>query len=109
MPIVQEEVFGPVQTLQVFDDEREAVELANDSLYGLAASIWSRDADRPLRVARQIETGVVTINDWINFGAQFEMGGVKHSGLGRLNGLGSIDDFLEYKQIGHDYQGTRPA
>lgn len=109
MRIAQEEVFGPVQTLQIFDDERQAVELANDSVYGLSASIWSRDPDRSIRVARQLETGLVSINDWINFGVQFEIGGVKHSGLGRLGGLGSLDGFLEYKQIGHVYRAAQSA
>jgi len=103
MRIAQEEVFGPVQTLQVFDTEAQAVALANDSVYGLSSSIWSRDIDRPMRVARQLETGLVSINEWINYGAQFEIGGVKHSGLGRMGGLGSLDMFLEYKQIGHAY------
>lgn len=104
MRIAREEVFGPVQVLQVFDTEQEAVDLANDSEYGLSASIWSRDADRGLRIARQLETGLVSINDWINFGVQFEIGGVKASGLGRMGGLGSIDGFLEYKQIGQVYR-----
>jgi hypothetical protein len=63
--IVQEEVFGPVLPLQVFDTEAQAVALANDSEYGLAASVWSRDADRPLRVARSIQAGTVWINDWM--------------------------------------------
>lgn len=109
MHIAREEVFGPVQVLQVFDTEEEAVQLANDSEYGLSASIWSRDADRGMRVARQLETGLVSINDWINFGVQFEIGGVKGSGLGRMGGLGSIDGFLEYKQVGHVYRTAGAA
>ncbi|MEJ8824501.1 aldehyde dehydrogenase family protein [Variovorax humicola] len=104
MRIAREEVFGPVQVLQVFDTEEEAIALANDSEYGLSASVWSRDADRGMRIARRLETGLVSINDWINFGVQFEIGGVKASGLGRMGGLGSIDGFLEYKQIGHVYR-----
>lgn len=106
MRIAREEVFGPVQVLQVFDTEQEAVDLANNSEYGLSASIWSRDADRGMRVARQLETGLVSINDWINFGVQFEIGGVKASGLGRMGGLASIDGFLEYKQIGQVYRAA---
>ena len=99
MTIVQEEVFGPVLTLQVFDTEAEAVELANDSKYGLSASIWTRDVDRPLRVAREIDAGTIWVNDWAVVWDEFEEGGFKESGNGRLNGLAAIDEFLEYKHV----------
>lgn len=99
MTIVQEEVFGPVLTMMVFDTEEEAVKLANDSEYGLAASIWTRDVDRPLRVAREIDAGSIWINDWAVFPAEFEDGGFKRSGNGRLDGQAAIDEFLEYKHI----------
>jgi len=99
LPIVQQEVFGPVLTMQVFDTEAEAVALANDSEYGLAASVWSRDIDRPLRVARALQAGTVWINDWANIRDEFEEGGFKQSGRGRLRGQAGLDDFLEYKQI----------
>ena len=84
MPIAQEEVFGPVLVMQAFDSEEEAVALANNSQYGLAASIWSTDVDRPLRIARQIEAGTVWINNWAIVYAETEEGGYKQSGLGRL-------------------------
>lgn len=99
LPIVQQEVFGPVLTMQVFDTEAEAVELANDSEYGLAASVWSRDVDRPLRVARALQHGTVWINDWANMHDEFEEGGFKQSGRGRLRGQAGLDDFLECKHI----------
>lgn len=103
LPIVQEETFGPVQTVQVFDTEDEAVALANDSKYGLSACVWSRDVDRPVRVARQLDAGLVSINSWANLTIEFEEGGFKASGVGRLGGAASMDDFLEYKQIVQDY------
>ena len=97
--IVQEEIFGPVVTMQVFDTEAEGVALANDSEYGLAASIWTRDVDRPLRVARELQAGTVWVNDWVAMRDEFEEGGYKQSGRGRLRGLAALDDFLEYKHI----------
>ncbi len=66
--------------------------------YGLAASIWTRDVNRPLRVAREIDAGTIWINDWAWFD-EFEEGGFKQSGLGRLNGVAAMDDFIEYKHI----------
>jgi len=96
---VQQEVFGPVQTMQVFGTEADAIALANDSEYGLAASIWSRDVDRPLRIARGIQAGTVWINDWVVMRDEFEEGGYKQSGRGRLRGLAALEDFVEYKHI----------
>ena len=88
-----------MQTMQVFGTEADAIALANDSEYGLAASIWSRDVDRPLRIAREIQAGTVWINDWVVMRDEFEEGGYKQSGRGRLRGLASLDDFVEYKHI----------
>jgi betaine-aldehyde dehydrogenase len=99
LSIVQEEVFGPVLTMQVFDTEAEAISLANDSKYGLAAGIWSRDIDQPLRVARELQAGTVWVNDWAKVYDETEEGGYKESGQGRLNGLAALEDFLEYKHI----------
>lgn len=107
LPIVQEETFGPVQTVQVFDTEEEAIALANDTEYGLSACVWSRDADRPLRVARRLDAGLISINSWANLTIEFEEGGFKSSGAGRLGGLASMEDFLEYKQITQDYAPRR--
>ncbi|AIG05566.1 aldehyde dehydrogenase [Pseudomonas fluorescens] len=99
MPIVQHETFGPVLTVQIFDTEAQALELANNSEYGLAASIWTRDIDRSLRVARELEAGTVWVNDWAVVYDEFEEGGFKQSGQGRLNGMAAMDDFVEYKHI----------
>ena len=97
--IMQEEVFGPVLAMMTFDSEREAIELANNSAYGLAASIWTRDVDRPFRVGRELDCGTVWVNDWAVVYDEFEEGGYKASGLGRLNGVSAIDDFLIYKHL----------
>jgi acyl-CoA reductase-like NAD-dependent aldehyde dehydrogenase len=99
LPVVQQETFGPVLTLQVFDYESEAVALANYSEFGLSASVWTRDVDRSLRIAQALEVGSVWINDWANVYDSTEEGGFKQSGLGRLNGLAALDDFVEYKHI----------
>ena len=88
MKIVQEETFGPVATIQVFDTAEEAISMANDSVYGLSASVWSQDVDLPLRVARELQAGTVWINNWAQVNDEFEEGGFKFSGVGRLNGLG---------------------
>jgi betaine-aldehyde dehydrogenase len=102
VPIAQNEVFGPVLVMQSFDSEAEAVALANNSMYGLSASVWSENVDRPMRIARQLEAGTVWINNWAVVYDETEEGGYKQSGLGRLNGMASIDDFIEYKTIVHE-------
>ena len=99
LEIVQKEVFGPVLIVQRFDDEAEAIQLANDNEYGLSASVWSRDSDLPLRVGMALESGTVWINGWARLADQFEEGGFKQSGQGRMRGLAVIDDFIEYKHI----------
>jgi betaine-aldehyde dehydrogenase len=109
MRIAQDEAFGPVLVMQIFDTEEEAVALANNSDYGLSASIWSADVDRPLRIARQIEAGTVWINNWAIVYDETEEGGYKQSGLGRLNGVSAIDDFVEYRTIIHEVDLTSPS
>jgi acyl-CoA reductase-like NAD-dependent aldehyde dehydrogenase len=96
-PIVQQEVFGPVATFEVFDTEADAVRLANITEYGLSASVWSRDVDRPRRVATRLRAGTVWANAWAIVVDQFEEGGFKQSGVGRLNGLRALEEFQEFK------------
>jgi betaine-aldehyde dehydrogenase len=107
MRIAQDEVFGTVLVMQAFDTEAEAVELANNSEYGLSASVWSTNVDRPLRIARQIEAGTVWINNWAVVDDETEEGGYKQSGLGRLNGVSAMDDFVEYRTIIHEVELAR--
>lgn len=101
LDIIQQETFGPVATVQIFDTPEEAIALANDSEFGLAASVWSQDVDLPLKVIRELEAGTAWINNWAVVNDEFEEGGYKMSGLGRLNGLAAIHDFVEYKHIFH--------
>ncbi|QNK61116.1 aldehyde dehydrogenase family protein [Pedobacter sp. PAMC26386] len=101
MSIVQDETFGPIATLQVFETAEEAIELANESIYGLAASVWSQDVDLPFKVVRELEAGTVWINEWAQVNDEFEEGGYKLSGIGRLNGVASLEDFLEHKHVFH--------
>ncbi|HEX6223081.1 MAG TPA: aldehyde dehydrogenase family protein, partial [Chryseolinea sp.] len=81
------------------------ISLANDSIYGLSASVWSRNIDLPLRVARELQSGTVWINNWAQVSDEFEEGGFKASGIGRLNGLAAMHEFIENKHIFH-HAGT---
>jgi betaine-aldehyde dehydrogenase len=99
LPIVQDEVFGPVLTMQTFGTEAEAISMANDTQYGLSASVFSQDVDIALRVALALESGSVWVNDWARLHDQFEEGGFKGSGVGRMRGFAVIDDFIEYKHV----------
>ncbi|MBT8137224.1 MAG: aldehyde dehydrogenase [Gammaproteobacteria bacterium] len=95
----QEEIFGPVTTLQAFDSEDEAVALANQTSYGLAASIWSSDVGRCLRLARHIEAGLIWVNTWMVRDLRTPMGGMKQSGMGREGGFESMRFFTEPKNV----------
>lgn len=98
MRIAQDEIFGPVLVVIPFDDDNDAVRIANDSKYGLSGSVWTNDQDRALRIARRVRTGSLTINGYrIEFGAPF--GGYKESGIGREFGPEGLSSFTEYKTI----------
>ena len=95
--IAQDEVFGPVLVVIAFDDDDDAVRIANNSIYGLAGAVFSRDQDRALAVARRIRTGSFSINGGNYFGADSPFGGFKQSGIGREMGVAGLEEFLERK------------
>ncbi len=95
--IAQDEVFGPVLVVIGFDDDDDAVRIANNSIYGLAGAVFSRDQDRALAVARRIRTGSFSINGGNYFGADSPFGGFKQSGVGREMGVAGLEEFLERK------------
>ncbi|MFG2606529.1 aldehyde dehydrogenase family protein [Streptomyces sp. NPDC048514] len=106
MRIVQEEVFGPVVTIERFGTEDEAVRLANDTRYGLAGGVWTSDASRAQRVAQRLRHGTVWINDFHPYLPQAEWGGFGRSGVGRELGPTGL---REYQEAKHIYQNLAPA
>jgi betaine-aldehyde dehydrogenase len=95
----REEIFGPVATVTPFADEDEAVRIANDTVYGLSGSIWTSDGARALRVARAIDTGVLSINSNTSVRVATPFGGFKQSGYGRELGPHALDAYTEVKSI----------
>ncbi len=95
----QEEIFGPVVTLQPFDTETDALALANATPYGLAGVVWTRDVQRTHRVARALQAGIVWVNCWMVRDLRTPFGGVKHSGVGREGGVDALRFFTEAKNI----------
>ena len=98
MVIAREEIFGPVVAILPYEDEDDAVRIANDTVYGLAAAVWSGDQNRALRVAKQLRAGQVQVNGGA-FNPAAPFGGYKQSGLGREAGAAGIEEFLETKAI----------
>jgi len=97
--IAQEEIFGPVLAVQVFRDEEEAISLANGTIFGLAAGVWTKDVNRAMRIAKKVEAGTVWINTYNKNYPQTEFGGYKESGIGRTRGIEGLLEYTETKHI----------
>jgi betaine-aldehyde dehydrogenase len=101
----REEIFGPIAAVIPFDSEEHAIRLANDTIYGLSGSIWTRDGARALRVARAIETGVLSINSNTSVRVSTPFGGFKQSGVGRELGPHALEHYSEVKTVYYATEG----
>jgi aldehyde dehydrogenase (NAD+) len=99
MRIAREEVFGPLLVVMPFDSDDEALEIANGVEFGLAAGVFTRDLGRAMRFVRDVEAGMVWVNEWFQSPVQVPHGGVKHSGIGREQGLASFANYLQTKDV----------
>jgi (Z)-2-((N-methylformamido)methylene)-5-hydroxybutyrolactone dehydrogenase len=99
MRIAREEVFGPVLSILGFDDEAEAIRLANDTIYGLAAGVWTTDIGRAVRMSSALKAGTVWVNTYRAISYMMPFGGMKHSGIGRESGIDAIREYLETKSV----------
>jgi aldehyde dehydrogenase (NAD+) len=108
MRIAREEIFGPVLGVIPFDDDEDAIRIANDSVYGLAAGVWTRDIARCLKMASRLEAGTVWINTYRVSSYLSPFGGYKRSGFGRESGLFAIREYLQEKSVWIDTSGETP-
>jgi aldehyde dehydrogenase (NAD+) len=99
MKIAREEIFGPVVSVIPFEDDDEAVAIANDTIYGLAAAVWTRDIKRGLRMAQRVKSGTLWLNTYQVLSPTTPFGGYKQSGIGRELGVHALDNYLETKSV----------
>lgn len=109
MRIAQEEVFGPVLSIIGFEDEEDAVSIANDIIYGLAAGVWTKDIARAIRMTRSLKAGMVWVNTYRAISYMMPFGGMKQSGLGRESGMDAIHEYLETKSVWISTSDAVPA
>lgn len=104
--LVKEEIFGPVLAVQTFEDDDQALAMANDSEYGLAAGLWTTNLNRAWRIGSRIEAGTIWINTYHHFYPEAEVGGFKRSGIGRQQGIEGLHEFTETKHLNFDGSPT---
>jgi aldehyde dehydrogenase (NAD+) len=108
MRIAQEEIFGPVLCVIPFEEDLQAIEIANDTLYGLAAGLWTNDLKRVMDFSKQIQAGTVWVNTYRMISFMSPFGGFKQSGLGRESGQEAIYEYLQPKSVWISTQTSTP-
>jgi aldehyde dehydrogenase (NAD+) len=105
MRLAQEEIFGPVLAAIPFDDEDDAIRIANETRYGLGSGVWTRDLQRAHRVAHAVKAGTVWVNCYRMIAYNVPFGGYKQSGIGRENGLEALDEYTQTKAVWIELSG----
>ena len=103
--LAQNEIFGPVVSTETWEDEKDVIKKANDTIYGLAAGIWTKNSAKAMVIAKKIEAGTIYINNYFNAATQSPVGGYKQSGYGRENGWEGMRCFMQTKSV---WLSTKP-